>query len=74
VSDVDTVCSLFAGAVIGACMDMYRGRANLDSVPKIMEQLLRLLNVGADKTKRLIEAPQKFVEWRALPLSEIGPA
>lgn len=73
VSDVDTVCSLFAGAVIGACMDMYRGRTTLDSVPKIMEQLLRLLNVDADRTQQLIAAPQKFVQWRALPLSEIGP-
>jgi len=74
VSDVDTVCSLFAGAVIGACMDMYRGRTTLDSVPKIVEQLLRLLNVNADRTKQLIDAPQKFVPWRTLPLSEIDPA
>lgn len=71
VEDVDTVCSLLAGAVIGACMDMYRGRTTLDSVPKILAQLLRLLNVNPDKVKQLTDAPQKFVEWRALPLSEI---
>lgn len=71
VDDVETVCSLFAGAVIGACMDMYRGRTTLDSVPKILEQLLRLLNVNADKAKDLIDTPQKFVDWRTLPLSEI---
>jgi hypothetical protein len=71
VEDVDTVCSLFAGAVIGACMDMYRGRATLDSIPKILEQLLRLLNINADKAKQLIDAPQKFVQWRTLPLSAI---
>jgi AcrR family transcriptional regulator len=71
VDDVDTVCSLFAGAVIGACMDMYRGRATLDSVPKILGQLLRLLNINADRVNQLIISPQKFVEWRPLPLSEI---
>ena len=71
VADVDTVCSLFAGAVIGACMDMYRGRTTLDPIPSILEQLLRMLNVDADKVKQLIDAPQKFVQWRALPLCEI---
>jgi len=71
VDDVDTVCSLFAGAVIGACMDMYRGRTALDSVPKILDQLLRLLNVDEDRAKQLVIAPQVFVPWRTLPLSEI---
>lgn len=71
VDDVDTICSLFAGAVIGACMDMYRGRTTLDSVPKLLEQLLKLLNINADKIKQLIDTPQQFTEWRPLPLSEI---
>lgn len=74
VPDVDTVCSLFAGAVIGACMDMYRGRTTLDSVPRIMEQLLRLLNIDADRIAQLIATPQRFVEWRTLPLSEVDLA
>jgi len=73
VDDVDAVCSLFAGAVIGACMDMYRGRTTLESVPKTIDQLLRLLNINADRAKELLDAPQKYVQWRALPLSEISP-
>lgn len=71
VADIDTVCSLFAGAVIGACMDMYRGRTTLASIPSILEHLLRLLNVDGEKVKQLIDTPQKFVPWRALPLCEI---
>lgn len=71
VADIDTVCSLFAGAVIGACMDMYRGRTTLASIPSILEHLLRLLNVDGEKVKQLIDTPQKFVQWRALPLCEI---
>ena len=66
-----TRCAPVCRAVIGACMDMYRGRATLDSYRGILEQLLRLFNVDADKAlKQLIDAPQKFVQWRALPLCE----
>ncbi len=71
VADLDATCSIFAGAVMGTCLDLYRGRLSRDSIPIVIAELLRLLNVNARKAHRLANATHEFVPWRPLPLSDV---
>jgi hypothetical protein len=69
--DVDVVCSICAGVILGSCLDIYRGRLPVDAIPAVVTQLLRVLGVSARTAQRLVAAPQEFVEWAPLPLSAI---
>ena len=71
VADVDVVCTVYAGVMLGACLDIYRGRLAVDSAPAVTEYLLSALGVGKQTAQRLVETPQPFTPWRPLPLSEI---
>ncbi|AQT80082.1 hypothetical protein B1R94_13670 [Mycolicibacterium litorale] len=71
-TDLDTTCSIFVGSMMGACLDLYRGRLRQDAIPTVIAELLRLLNVNARKAKRLANTTHDFVPWRALPLSGVA--
>lgn len=71
VGDFQVICTVYAGAILGACLDLYRGRLTVDAIPAVIEHLLRVLGVSTSKARRLVSAPQEFVQWRALPLSAI---
>lgn len=71
VADFEVVCTIYAGMILGACLDIYRGRLPDTAIPEVTEYLLRVLGVSASKAQRLAGAQQEFVQWRALPLSTI---
>ena len=71
VADFEVVCTVYAGVMLGACLDLYRGRLAADAIPEVVEYLLGVLGVGKSTARRLVGAPQEFVQWRALPLSAI---
>ena len=66
--DFDVVCTIYAGVILGTCMDIYRGRLSVDSVPAVVAYLLRLLGVSARKSQRLVGTQQEFVQWAPFPL------
>lgn len=72
VTDFEVVCSVCAGVILGAGLDLYRGRLPVDAVPNVVEYLLRVLGVSQQKAHRLVSAPQEFVDWGPLPLSAVG--
>ena len=69
--DVDVVCSICAGVILGTSLDIYRGRLRIDSIPAVVTQLLGVLGVGARRAQSLVAVPQEFIEWAPLPLSAI---
>ena len=71
VVDLEVVCTVYAGVILGACLDIYRGRLPATAIPAVTEYLLRVLGVSKPKAQRLANARQKFVQWRPLPLSTI---
>lgn len=68
VGDVDVACSIHIGAMVGACLDVYRGRLSIDSAPELIARLLLDLGVSKRKAARLVRDKQDFQPWRALPL------
>ena len=71
VADFQVVCTIYAGVILGAALDLYRRRISADAIPEVVEHLLCVLGVSAPRAHRLISSPQEFVQWRALPLSAI---
>ena len=71
VADFQVVGTVYAGAVLGACLDLYRRRLPVGAVPEVVEHLLRVLGVGKAAAQRLACAPMEFMDWRPLPLSAI---
>lgn len=69
VADFEVLCTVCAGVILGASLDLYRGRLPVDAVPAITGHLLGLLGVSRRTAQRLIDAPQEFVPWQPLPLS-----
>ena len=69
VPDFQVVCTVYAGVILGAALDLYRGRLPADAIPEVVEYLLRVLGVSEPKARRLVGAPMEFVQWHALPLS-----
>ncbi|MEI6252917.1 MAG: TetR/AcrR family transcriptional regulator [Mycobacteriaceae bacterium] len=69
VADFEVVCTVYAGVILGACLDIHRGRLPVSAVSAVVEYLLQLLGVGKPKARRLVSAPMEFVQWRPLPLS-----
>ena len=72
VSDFQVVATIYVGTVVGASMDLYRGRLELDAIPALVTHLLRLLGVNARKAERLAAVPQEFAPWRPFPLTLLG--
>ncbi len=71
VSDFEVVCTIYAGVILGSCLDIHRGRLPVDAVPEVVAYLLGVLGVSTRKAQRLVNAPQGFVGWAPLPLSAI---
>ena len=71
VADFQVVCTVYAGAILGACLDIHRGRLAADAIDEVVVYLLRVMGVSKVKARRLVSAPQEFVQWRALPLSAV---
>lgn len=72
VTDLPVTESLYAGTILGACLDIHRGRLDEAAVPAITAQLLRIIGVSARRVERLASAPQEFIQCRALPLTTIA--
>lgn len=70
VSDFEAVCTVYSGAILGACLDIYRGRLSADAIPEVTSCLLGVLGVRKSKVQKLVQQPQEFLQWRPLPLSE----
>lgn len=68
VGNMRVACSIHIGAMIGASLDVYRGRLPLDAAPEVVARLLCDLGVDERKARRLAERPQEFEPWRPLPL------
>lgn len=71
VADFQVVCTVYAGAILGACLDIHRGRLAADAIGEVVVYLLRVMGVSKAKARRLVSSPQEFVQWRALPLSAV---
>jgi AcrR family transcriptional regulator len=71
VPDFDIASSVYTGTMLGACLDLHRGRLAADAIPDVVGYLLRALGVNTRKAQRLVSAPQEFVQWAPLPLSAI---
>ena len=71
VADFDVASTVYTGTMIGACLDLHRGRLLTDSVPDVVGSLLRALGVNTRKAHRHATAPQEFIPWAPLPLSAI---
>jgi hypothetical protein len=71
-TDLPVTESIYSGTMLGACLDIYRGRLDEAAVPAIAAQLLRIIGVGARKVERLANAPQEFIQCRVLPLTTIA--
>ena len=71
VADFEVVCTVYAGVILGASLDLYRRRISADAIPEVVEHLLGALGVSKPKARRSVSSPQGFVQWRGLPLSAI---
>lgn len=71
VANFEVACTVYAGVVLGACLDIHRGRLPDTAIPEVTEYLLRVLGVGKLKAQRLAGARQEFAHWPPLPLSTI---
>lgn len=67
-ADFEVASTVSAGIIMGASLDIHRGRLPVEAVPAVVEYLLGLLGVDATEARRLAAAPQDFVQWRPLPL------
>jgi len=70
-ADLEVSCALFAGSMLGATLDLYRGRLSRREIPAIIAHLLRGLGVAEDRAAVLAAARQRFAPWRPLPLSPL---
>lgn len=68
-TDFQVVSTVYAGVIMGASLDIHRGRLPVEAVPTVVAYLLGLLGVDATEARRLAAAPQEFVQWRPLPLA-----
>ena len=66
--DLDAATTILAGALQGACLDVYRGRLGVEAIPDTIDHLLRVLGVGTARRHRLAHAAQDFVPWQPLPI------
>jgi hypothetical protein len=72
VADIVVVESVYVGAHLGSCLDVYRKRLDVSDIAAVVSQLLTLLGVDDDTARHLSGLPQEFAPWRPLPLSSLG--
>lgn len=70
-NDSQAIASVLGGAIVGSWLDIHRGRLLIDSIPPVVEYLLRTLGVAPRKAVRLAGAPQQFHRLHPLPLSPL---
>lgn len=66
--NLESACSVHIGAIVGASLEVHRGRLSDDDARDVVARLLRDLGVTQRRSKRLVETPQEFEPWRPLPL------
>lgn len=66
--DVQVACSIHIGAMMGASLDVHRGRLPVEAAPEVVARLLRDLGVRTRKIQRVLAAPPEFEPWQPLPL------
>lgn len=66
--DVEAAASMHIGAMIGASLDVYRGRLPIHVARDVVARLLCDVGVSKRRAERLAGAPQEFEPWRPLPL------
>jgi len=66
--NLQAAASIHIGAMVGASLDVYRGRLSVDDGPEVIARLLRDLGVKQARAERLARRPQEFEPWAALPL------
>lgn len=66
--DVDIAISLTAGAILGAGIDLHRGRLPAAAIEPLTARLLEALGLPADEARRLADADMDFVTPPPLPL------
>lgn len=71
VADLGIAETVYTGTMLGACLDIHRGRLPVDAAPGITVQLLQTLGVTGRRARQLVSGPMEFVDWRPLPLSAI---
>lgn len=66
--NLNAAASIHIGAMVGASLDVYRGRLSVDDGPEVVARLLRDLGVEKSRAERLARTPQEFEPWSPLPL------
>ncbi|MCB1266199.1 MAG: TetR/AcrR family transcriptional regulator [Mycobacterium sp.] len=66
--NLQAAASIHIGAMVGASLDVYRGRLSVDDGPEVIARLLRDLGVEPSRSERLAHRPQEFEPWAPLPL------
>lgn len=66
--DLDISVSLIAGAILGAAIDLHRGRLPAAAIEPLTARLLETLGLPAADARRLALAPMTFVAPPPLPL------
>lgn len=69
IADFQVVSTVYAGIIMGASLDLHRGRLPVEAVPAVAEHLLELLGIEALEARRLANEPQEFIQWGPLPLA-----
>jgi AcrR family transcriptional regulator len=71
VADFAVASTVYTGTMLGACLDLHRGLLTAAAVPDVVGHLLRTLGVSPGSARRIISAPQEFVQWAPIPLSAV---
>lgn len=66
--DLEVAASIHIGAMVGASLDVHRGRLSIGAAPEVVARLLRDLGVTKRRSARLVSGAQEFEPWHPLPL------
>ncbi len=69
VTHIDVMRTVAAGTILGAALDLHRGRLPVEAVSEVALRILMILGVDVRQAQRLAFAPQEFVDWAPLPLT-----
>lgn len=70
-ADFAVASTIYTGTMLGACLNLHRGLLMAAAVPDVVGHLLRTLGVSPGCARRIIGAPQEFVQWAPIPLSAV---
>ena len=73
VPDIDVALTLSAGGVLGAALDLHRGRLAPAAIELVTERLLCGLGVQARTAEKAAHAPVKMLRPKRLPLAIVEP-